>query len=125
MEEKQSKRILIVEDDMIIAMVLEKMLIRLNYGVIGKYTDASEAIEAAIKQKPDLILMDIQLKGELDGVTAMQQIQKHIDIPVIYITGNSDQLNQERTKKTRFVSYLVKPIQMNDLEESLKKAFQS
>jgi CheY-like chemotaxis protein len=67
--------------------------------------------------------MDIQLKDDIDGITAMQEIRKKSDVHVIYITGNSDQYNLSRAKETNFVDYLVKPIQMSHLKKSISKAF--
>lgn len=117
------KKVLIVEDDMIIAMVLERMIVKLNHTVVDKVITGEEAVSCAIRNKPDLILMDIQLKDSLDGITAMEKIRETSDVPVIYITGNSDHFYMEKAKATNFVDYLVKPIQMSDLEESINKAF--
>lgn len=120
-----SKKVLIVEDDMIISMVLERMVLKLQHEVVAKVITGKEAIEAARNHSPDLILMDIQLKDNIDGITAMQEIRKTSSVHVIYITGNSDQYNLTRAEKTHFVDYLVKPIQMSDLKASIDKAFQS
>ncbi|WP_346267208.1 response regulator [Halalkalibaculum roseum] len=117
------KKVLIVEDDMIIAMVLERMIVKLNYTVLDKVITGEEAVSSATQHKPDLILMDIQLKDGTDGITAMERIRENSNVPVIYITGNSDQYYKNRAKATDFVDYLVKPIQMSDLEESISKAF--
>lgn len=117
------KKVLIVEDDMIIAMVLERMIVKLNYAVLDKVINGEEAVSCALQHEPDLILMDIQLKDGTDGITAMEEIRESSDVPVIYITGNSDQYYMNRAKATNFVDYLVKPIQMSDLEESISKAF--
>lgn len=117
------KKILIVEDDMILSMVLERMIVKLDYEVIGKKITGEAAISSALELEPDLILMDIQLKDDTDGIEAMQEIRKTSDVPVIYITGNSDQYNLRRAKETNFVDYLVKPIQMSDLEASIQKVF--
>ncbi|MDZ7771327.1 MAG: response regulator [Balneolaceae bacterium] len=119
----ESRKILIVEDDMIISMVLERMIMKLNHKVINKVITGAKAIETTRELKPDLILMDIQLKDEIDGIAAMQTIREWSEVPVIYITGNSDQYNLSRAKKTHFIDYLVKPIQMSDLERSIQKAF--
>jgi CheY-like chemotaxis protein len=108
-----SKSVLIVEDDMILSMVLERMIVKLDYSVVGKTTTGQEAIDSALKLNPDLILMDIQLKDDIDGITAMAEIRNSLDIPVIYITGNSDDFNLSRAKKTDFIDYLIKPIQMS------------
>lgn len=118
-----AKKILIVEDDMILSMVLERMIGKLGHEVVDKKITGKAAIETAQELQPDLILMDIQLKDDVDGVEAMQEIRKTSSVPVIYITGNSDQYNLRRAKQTNFVDYLVKPIQMSDLEKSIAKAF--
>ncbi|MCW9708634.1 response regulator [Fodinibius salsisoli] len=115
------KDVLIVEDDMIISMVLEQMIEKVGYHVLDKATTGKKAIELALKLSPDIILMDIQLKGEIDGISAMQEIRKSSTVPVIYITGNSDQYYRSRAKKTNYIDYLVKPIQMEDLKASIRK----
>ena len=85
------KNILIVEDDMIIAMVLENMVKTLGHKVLGKATNGNDAISLARSLSPDIILMDIRLKGEMDGVEAIQIIKEEMTVSVIFITGNSDQ----------------------------------
>jgi CheY-like chemotaxis protein len=117
------KDVLIVEDDMIISMVLERMIIKLGHNVIDKVITGQGAIDSAFELKPDLILMDIQLKDDIDGISAMQKIREKSEVPVIYITGNSDQYNLSRAQETNFVDYLVKPIQMSHLKKSIGKAF--
>ncbi len=119
----QNKKVLIVEDDMIISMVLERMILKLGHKVINKVITGQGAIDSAQEMNPDLILMDIQLKDNIDGISAMQQIRENSDVHVIYITGNSDQYNLSRAEKTNFVDYLVKPIQMSHLKKSISKAF--
>lgn len=117
------KKVLIVEDDMIISMVLERMIKKLGHQVVKKVIAGQDAIDSFFELEPDLILMDIQLKDNIDGITAMQKIREESDVHVIYITGNSDQYNLERAQKTDFVDYLVKPIQMSHLKKSISKAF--
>jgi len=114
---------LIVEDDMILSMVLERMILKLNHSVIGKVNAGQAAIDSARELNPDLILMDIQLKDDIDGISAMHEIRNNSNVPVIYITGNSDEYNLSRAKETGFVDYLIKPIQMSDLKNSINKAF--
>lgn len=118
-----SKNVLIVEDDMIISMVLERMIKKLGHEVVDKVITGQGAIDSAFELNPDLILMDIQLKDDIDGISAMQKIREESDVPVIYITGNSDQYNLTRAQKTNFVDYLVKPIQMSHLKKSINKGF--
>ncbi|HKK44285.1 MAG TPA: response regulator [Balneolaceae bacterium] len=121
--ESTNKKVLIVEDDMIISMVLERMITKLGHQVIDKVITGQGAIDSFFDLSPDLILMDIQLKDDIDGISAMQEIRKESDVHVIYITGNSDQYNLSRAKETNFVDYLVKPIQMSHLKNSIGKAF--
>jgi CheY-like chemotaxis protein len=122
-DDESAKGILIVEDDMIIAMVLERMVRKLDHQVLDKVITGKEAIESARENDPDLILMDIQLKDNIDGIDAMHEIRKNSEVPVIYITGNSDQYNLNRAKETNFIEYLVKPIRMEDLKDSFEQAF--
>jgi CheY-like chemotaxis protein len=122
-ESLEDKKVLIVEDDMIISMVLDRMIKKLGHQVVKKVIAGQDAIDSTFELEPDLILMDIQLKDNIDGITAMQRIREKSDVHVIYITGNSDQYNIERAKKTNFVDYLVKPIQMSHLKKSIRKAF--
>jgi CheY-like chemotaxis protein len=117
------KKVLIVEDDMIISMVLERMIKKLGHHVIEKVITGQGAIDSTFEHNPDLILMDIQLKDDIDGISAMEEIRNKSDVNVIYITGNSDQYNLSRAEKTNFVDYLVKPIQMSHLKKSISKAF--
>lgn len=115
-------KVLIVEDDMLLSLVEERLLTRMGYDVVGKAIAGEEAVEKALRLKPDVILMDISLKGEMDGVQAMEEIRKISEVPVIYLSGNSDKFNYERAKKTNFVEYLVKPITGDDLVKPLNKA---
>lgn len=117
------KKVLIVEDDMIISMVLERMIKKIGHEVVKKVIAGQDAIDSTFELDPDLILMDIQLKDDIDGITAMENIREKSDVHVIYITGNSDQYNLERARETNFIDYLVKPIQMTHLKKSINKAF--
>jgi CheY-like chemotaxis protein len=118
-----SKNILIVEDDLILAMVLERMVLKLNYSVADKRVSGKGAIEMAENYHPDLILMDIQLEDNIDGIEAMRRIRRSSDVPVIYITGNSDQYYIDRARETNYIDYLIKPIQLSDLKDSINKVF--
>jgi|TARA_R100000963_G_C4627561_1_gene93425 CheY-like chemotaxis protein len=121
MDKKQNKTVMIVEDDLILNLLYESYLEKLGYDAEGELVYGKTAIEVAQKIKPDLILMDISLEGEIDGITAMKEIRKFSDVPVIYITGNSDPHHVQRAKETDYLDYLVKPIEFNDLKESIEK----
>ncbi|SHG21261.1 Response regulator receiver domain-containing protein [Fodinibius roseus] len=125
MRRDQLKKVLIVEDDMIISMVLERMINKMGFDTVEKAVTGKKAISLAQEHEPDIILMDIQLKDDIDGITAMQKIRESSDVPVIYITGNSDQYYKERARETNYIDYLIKPIEMDDLKTSIDKIFGS
>lgn len=119
---KSAKGVLIVEDEMIIALMIEKMIQSLGHEVIDKVTSGEEAVKAAKNHDPDLILMDIRLQGEMDGIDAMSEIREYSDIPVIFITGNSDETYRKRVQDSNPLDFLTKPITLNDLSRSFSKA---
>jgi len=123
MNNTDPKKVLIVEDDMLLSLVEERLIKKMGHEVVAKVVTGSEAIEKAKELKPDIILMDIILKGEMDGIEAMEEIRKESDVPVVYLSGNSDRFNYERAKKTGFTDYLVKPITNNDLKQPFINAF--
>lgn len=116
----KNKRVLIVEDDMIISLVIENMVKELGHEVVGKATSGEEAIRLAKEHNPDLLLMDIRLKGEMDGIEAVTIIKENMDTAVIYLTGNSDSVNYDRARETDFVDLITKPFTISDLTKSLE-----
>lgn len=118
-----TKKVLIVEDDMLLSLVEERIVEKLGYNVVGKVGSGEEAIRKAKNLDPDLIVMDIVLKGDMDGIQAMEAIRRTSDVPVIYLSGNSDRFNYERAKKTEFTDYLIKPITYKDLKGPMIRAF--
>lgn len=115
----KDKSVLIVEDDMIISLVVENMVKKLGFKVVGKTISGEEAVTLATDLKPELVLMDVRLKGELDGIDAVEMIKKVYEPHIVYLTGNSDKLNYERAKKTNYADLLVKPFTLDDLKKSL------
>ncbi|HET6527977.1 MAG TPA: response regulator [Balneolaceae bacterium] len=122
MEKGERGRVLIVEDDLLLAMVEERLIKKLGFNVVGKVREGSEAIAKVAELKPDIILMDISLKGDLDGIQTMEIIRRNSDIPVIYLSGSSDRYYYERAKKTNFIAYLKKPVSRNELNKPLLEA---
>lgn len=114
------KKILVVEDDLILNLLYESYMEKLGFETTGELVYGKTAVELAKKINPDLILMDIALEGEMDGIQAMHEIRKFSDVPVIYITGNSDPHHKERAKKTGYIDYLIKPIEFEDLKSSIE-----
>ncbi len=117
------KKILIVEDERIIAEDIKKCVLNCNYDVIGIVPTGQDTLLIVKEQKPDLILMDIMLEGKLDGIETAEKIISKYDIPVIYITANADDKILKRAKKTNPYGYLVKPFEEIDLNAALEIAF--
>lgn len=118
----EEKRVLIVEDEMIIALLIEKMVQNLGHVVVKKVSSGEEAISVARQHELDIILMDIRLDGEINGIEAMFQIRSQKDIPVIFISGNTDKLHQEKVDASDYVEFLTKPITFSELSRSFNLA---
>lgn len=114
----KQKKVLIVEDEMIIALLIERMVKSLGHEVVDKISSGEDAISAALEKDPDIILMDIRLQGEIDGIEAAVQIRESKNIPVIYISGNTDAIHREKIEKTDYLEFLSKPITKADLSRS-------
>ncbi len=117
-------KVLIVEDDMLLSMVEERLIKRLGFDVVGKVTKGCEAIEKVEELNPDIVVMDISLKGDMDGIEAMEVIREKSDVPVIYLSGSGDRYSLERAKKTGFTDFLTKPVTGGDLKEPLYMAME-
>lgn len=113
-------KILIVEDEMIIAANTSLQLTNLGYEVSGIVSRGEEALIHIEENLPDIILLDIQLKGELDGIETAHQMQKHFNIPIIYLTSNVDDANFERAKKTNPYAFISKPFKKLDLQYAIE-----
>lgn len=114
--------VIIIEDDKVLSLLLTKMIERLDHTVIATAARGVDAIGHGKSLKADLILMDIMLEDEIDGIQVMSELRKlNITTPVIYITGNSDLSSKNRALSTNFVDYLIKPISIDDLRESIRK----
>lgn len=109
------KKILVVEDEFIIAENIRKCLINLGYSVPSIASSGEEAIEKASEYKPDLVLMDIMLKGEIDGIKAAEMIRSSSHIPIIFLTAYSDEKILEKAKITEPFGYIIKPFKEREL----------
>ena len=115
-------KILIVEDEVIVAKTIASQLNQLGYIVAGKVSSGKAAISQASETKPDLILMDIIIKGEIDGITTASYIHEQLDIPIIFLTAYGDEHTLERAKVTQPFGYVVKPFTIRDLRISIEIA---
>ena len=116
------KRILVVEDELIVAMDLQKRLTHLGYDVPLTASSGDEAIQLVFETKPHLILMDIRLKGALDGIKTAQVIRDRFQTPVVYLTCYCDESTIERAKLTEPYGYLVKPFDERELKTTIEMA---
>lgn len=108
-------KILIVEDESIVALNIKNRLEGLGYAVVATISSGESAIEAAAKNRPDLVLMDIKLKGKIDGIEAAGQIRSRFQIPVVYLTAYTDDETLNRAKLTEPYGYILKPFESRDL----------
>ncbi|HWQ44877.1 MAG TPA: response regulator [Methanosarcina barkeri] len=115
-------RVLIIEDEHIVAMGIKKMLKSLGYTVTGVASSGEDAISKAESTFPDVVLMDIMLKGDLDGVEAAKEIRERFDVPIVYLTAYSDNNILERAKITEPFGYIIKPFDEKDLYSSIEIA---
>jgi len=116
------KRLLIVEDDRIVALGLRGALELLGYAVVDTVACSDEAIQRADTERPDLILMDIQLSGAVDGIQTASLIRQRYQIPVIYMTGDAEAATLARALATEPVGYLVKPYNAQTLRTTIEVA---
>ena len=114
--------ILLVEDEGLIARDLEDTLIRLGYRVSGIASEGTEAIEMARELHPQLVVMDVSLRGEVDGIQAASAIQEDAPVPVIFLTGHSDTETLQRAVSAGPLGYLIKPFQEVDLRCAIEVA---
>lgn len=119
---KKIVEILIAEDEGIIARDLENRLKRQGYGVCSIVASGEDAIRKATAERPDLVLMDIVLCGDVDGIEAADEIRRLCDIPVIYLTAYADEKTVERAKLTEPYGYIMKPFEDRELRSAVEMA---
>ncbi|CAB1368550.1 PAS domain S-box protein [Denitratisoma oestradiolicum] len=121
-EKTGATRILIVEDEGIVARDIERRLTQSGYGVCGIADNAEEAIGLARAEQPDLVLMDIIIQGPMDGIATAQEIRRHLDIPVVFLTAHSDEATVSRARETLPYGYLLKPFEPRGLVTTIETA---
>jgi len=114
-------KVLIAEDEALLAMSYQMSLELKGCEVVGIATTGQQAIDMANSAAPDIVLMDIKLKGSMDGIDAAIQIKKIHNIPIIYITGNTDDRTRERAFLTHPLRYLEKPVESSLLCEIIEQ----
>lgn len=124
MNEGRKYRILIVEDEKIIAKDLELRLINMNYEVVSSVSTGKEAMALVRSEPVDLVLMDIMIDGEIDGIETAELIHQQSDVPIIYLTAYADEKTFERARLSDPFGYLLKPFQERDLDLTIRTVLQ-
>lgn len=114
--------VLVVEDESIVSKDIQHSLKKLGYNVVGAASTGERAFELAASEKPDIILMDIMLKGDINGIDTAQRVKEELQIPVIYLTAYADESTLEKAKVTEPYGYIIKPFKEVDLHTSIEMA---
>lgn len=115
-------RILVVEDESVVALDLQTRLTRLGYHVVETASCGESAVELAAQLRPDLVLMDIRLRGEMDGIAAADLIRTRLSVPVIYLTAHADDGTVQRARITEPFGYILKPFDERELRTVIEMA---
>jgi PAS domain S-box-containing protein len=116
-------KVLVVEDESLVAKDIHNMLRGQGYEVVGVLSTGEEALRVMPEAKPDLVLMDIVLKGEMDGIAAAERIWEDHSVPVIYLTAYADETTLSRAKITEPFGYILKPFDERELQTTIEMAF--
>lgn len=114
--------VLVVEDESIVSKDIQHSLKKLGYNVVGAAPSGEKAVELAIELKPNIILMDIMLKGEMNGIEASAEIKKSLNVPIIFLTAYADENTLSKAKITEPYAYIIKPFKEIDLHTSIEMA---
>lgn len=117
-----SARILVVEDESIVALDIQARLGRLGYTVVGSVASGEDAVVKAGEARPDLVLMDIRLEGEMDGIEAAGRIRAQFNIPVVFVTAYADEETLKGAKATEAFGYILKPFETRELLTNIEMA---
>jgi|GEM_PF-1994990 PAS domain S-box-containing protein len=114
--------IVIVEDEPIVAMDIKRCLKQLGYQVAAVAANSEDAVQQIVDKRPDLVLMDIRLKGDIDGIETAWRIRQRFNVPIVYLTAHSDPETLERAKFTEPYGYILKPYEDRDLHTTIEMA---
>ena len=112
--------ILIVEDEAIVALDIKRTILKMGFSVTDMVTNYDDAIKSVEEKKPDILLLDINLKNSKDGIETATAIKKIVDVPILYLTAFSDDETIKRAVQTNPIGYLVKPFKQEDLKSVLQ-----
>lgn len=115
-------KVLVVEDENIVAMGIKHKLENMGYTVVDMVSSGENAVSAALKHDPDIILMDIVIKGDMDGIEAAKAIHEYNDVPIIYLTAYADDEMLMRARVTQPYGYIIKPFKSTELNANIQMA---
>lgn len=113
------KKVLVVEDEALVAMLLTKNLRAMGFDVCGTIASGEEAVQVARAKKPDIIIMDRRLAGKLDGLDASRQIRQFTQIPIVFVTGYIDEKINLEIDQIQPAMYLIKPVPINEIKSAI------
>ncbi|NIM18603.1 MAG: response regulator [Candidatus Aminicenantes bacterium] len=125
MKQKEEIKILVVEDELLNAAALKQELEVMGYKVFEIVTRGKTAIEKALSLKPDIILMDIYLANDINGIDAAREIQKKFAVPVLYISAYIDNDTIEKSRETNSIGFIQKPFEITEVDIKIKDYFLS
>lgn len=117
-----ANKILIVEDEAVVSLDISRRLEKMGYEVMGRLASGEEAIELIQEERPDLVLMDINLQGEIDGIETATKLYKEHNLPVIYLTAYAGESTLERAKESKPYGYILKPFKERELHAAIEIA---
>jgi CheY-like chemotaxis protein len=123
-EDSVKENIMLVEYELITALDIQRMLEKVGYRVSATIASGEEAVQKAKDIQPDLIIMDIFLSDDMDGIEASDIIVRQLGVPVIFLTANADSTTIKRADKIKHYGYLIKPVKQNDLDSIISTALQ-
>ena len=118
----KAKTVLVVDDESVVALDISERVKRLGYDVAAIASSGEEAIERTAETRPDLVLMDIRMPGDIDGIEAAVQIRERFEVPVVFVTAYADRDTLERAKETEPFGYILKPFDEKDLRVAIEVA---
>ncbi|MEX0685271.1 MAG: response regulator [Balneolales bacterium] len=116
------KNILLVEDEFIIAQMIANHLQNMGYSATDIAMSGENALKMFNEKNFDLLLVDVKLNGEIDGIETVEKIRKTSSVPVIYLSGNSDKQTISRSRHTKPIDYMIKPLKMDLLQQVIERA---
>lgn len=115
-------KIIIAEDEKIVAKDIENKLKKSGYDVIGVVSTGRDLLDKVSESPPDLVLMDIKLDGDMDGIETAQKLKDSYGLPVVYLTAYADKITLERINETNPGGYVLKPFKLSELRHSIEDA---